>query len=147
MRLLAQAPRRGSLDQWAQKEVDNVRHAGGRIPGVGHRLHTRDIRSESLLSLIPEAEQNGPSEAVQALAAAVARHANRSIPVNIDGAVAACLTHLGLHPLQGDLLFAIARSGGIAAHVLEERVRERPMRTIDPTAMHYDGPSASPGKT
>ena len=36
-------------------------------------------------------------------------------------------------------MFAIARSFGLAAHIVEERERERPMRLIDPTAAFYDG--------
>ena len=59
--------------------------------------------------------------------------------VNIDGALAVALNALGLDPDYGDLLFAIARSFGLAAHIVEERARERPMRLIDPTAAIYDG--------
>ena len=46
---------------------------------------------------------------------------------------------LRLDPEYGDFLFAIARSFGLAAHIVEERDRERPMRLIDPTAAFYDG--------
>jgi citrate synthase len=41
--------------------------------------------------------------------------------------------------VYGDFLFAIARGFGLAAHYVEELDRERPMRTIDPTAARYDG--------
>ncbi len=53
--------------------------------------------------------------------------------MNIDGALAVALTALRLDPEYGDFLFAIARSFGLAAHIVEERARERPMRMIDPT--------------
>ena len=59
--------------------------------------------------------------------------------MNIDGALAVALTALRLDPEYGDFLFAIARSFGLAAHIVEERARERPMRMIDPTAALYDG--------
>lgn len=144
MELLLRAPSGGSLDAWAADETAEARAEGRRIPGIGHRQHTRDIRSERLLAQIPAASSShGPSAAVRALAQAVSDHAGRSMPVNIDGAVAACLTHVGLDPVYGNLLFAIARSGGLAAHVVEERTRQRPMRTIDPTAVSYDGPPAN----
>ena len=61
------------------------------------------------------------------------------VAVNIDGALAVALMALRLDPEYGDFVFAIARSFGLAAHVVEERGRERPMRLIDPTAVFYDG--------
>ena len=70
----------------------------------------------------------------------VGRHAGRPIPVNIDGGLAAALTSLGLAAEFGDFAFAISRSTGLAAHIVEETTRERPMRTIDPTKVAYDGP-------
>ena len=66
-------------------------------------------------------------------------HTGKSVPVNIDGALAVALTALRLDPAFGDFLFAIARSFGLAAHFVEEQARERPMRMIDPTAARYDG--------
>ena len=77
--------------------------------------------------------------AVRALADRVGRHVGHPVAVNIDGALAVALIALGLAPDYGDLLFAIARSFGLAAHIVEERERETPMRMIDPTAALYDG--------
>ena len=76
---------------------------------------------------------------VRALAARVGQHVGHPVAVNIDGALAVALMALRLDPEYGDFLFAIARSFGLAAHVVEERARERPMRLIDPTAAFYDG--------
>ena len=59
-------------------------------------------------------------------------HVGHPVAVNIDGALAVALTALRLDPEYGDFLFAIARSFGLAAHIVEERARERPMRMIDP---------------
>ena len=50
--------------------------------------------------------------------------------------------HAWALPAYGDFLFAVTRSYGLAAHYVEEVQRERPMRTIDPTVAHYDGPTA-----
>lgn len=71
-------------------------------------------------------------------------HVPRQVAVNIDGALAVALTALRLDPEYGDFVFAIARSCGLAAHIVEERARERPMRMIDPTAARYDGVPVSP---
>ena len=62
-----------------------------------------------------------------------------TVAVNIDGGLAVALTVLRLDPEFGDFAFAIARSCGLAAHIVEERKRERPMRLIDPTSVDYDG--------
>jgi citrate synthase len=69
----------------------------------------------------------------------VSRHSGETVPVNIDGALAVALTALRLDPAYGDFLFAIVRGFGLAAHYVEEVSRERPMRTIDPTAAQYGG--------
>ena len=66
-------------------------------------------------------------------------HVGHPVAVNIDGALAVSLTALRIDPEYGDFMFAIARSFGLAAHIVEERDRERPMRLIDPTAAFYDG--------
>ena len=65
----------------------------------------------------------------------------RAIPVNIDGAIAAVCGDLGIPPAIADALFVISRVPGIAAHAEEERMRQEPMRQIDPKDHRYDGPS------
>jgi citrate synthase len=142
MRMLAERPEiLTDFESWAVEEVRLARQREARIPGVGHRAHTTDIRSERLLDLASQqGRRGGAISAVRALASAVSQHAGRPITVNIDGAMAACLTEIGLDPCYGDLMFALARSAGLSAHIVEERTRQRPMRTIDPTAVDYDGP-------
>ena len=56
----------------------------------------------------------------------------RTLPVNIDGAIAAVCGDLGIPPTIADALFIISRVPGIAAHADEERQRQQPMRQIDP---------------
>lgn len=140
MRIIATAPDDGDLDEWADAVFKTERAAGRRLPGVGHRWHHRDLRAERLLAVT---EQSGDlhGAAVRALAARVSLHTGTEVPVNIDGALAVALTSLRLEPAYGDFLFAISRSFGLAAHFVEEHDRERPMRTIDPTAAQYDGVS------
>lgn len=139
MRILASAPLDGDLDSWADEVFDTERAAGRRLPGIGHRWHHRDLRAERLLEVAAPLSDERLDAAVRALASRVSRHSGNPVPVNIDGALAVALTALRLDPSYGDFLFAIARSFGLAAHYVEERVRERPMRTIDPTAAEYDG--------
>jgi citrate synthase len=139
MRIVATAPAEGSLDAWAVDVFDAERAAGRRLPGIGHRWHEHDLRSERLLEVATEFAGGRHSEVIRALADRVALHVDHPVAVNIDGALAVALTALRLDPEYGDFLFAIARSFGLAAHIVEERARERPMRMIDPTAALYDG--------
>ena len=139
MRILASAPADGDLEEWADEVFNAERASGRRLPGVGHRWHHQDLRAERLLEVAVRLADKKFEAAVRALATRVSQHSGKSVPVNIDGALAVALTALRLDPVYGDFLFAIARGFGLAAHYVEELDRERPMRTIDPTAAQYDG--------
>jgi citrate synthase len=139
MQIVATVPAVGSVDDWADEVFRVERSAGRRLPGIGHRWHEHDLRAERLLEVASTGTDGRHAAAVRALADRVARHVGHPVAVNIDGALAVALTALRLDPEYGDFLFAIARSFGLAAHIVEERARERPMRLIDPTAAFYDG--------
>jgi citrate synthase len=139
MRILATVPAEGDLAAWADAAFVAERDAGRRLPGIGHRWHTDDLRADRLLEMATVLSGARHPAAVRALAARVGQHADHQVAINIDGALAVALTALRLDPEYGDFLFAIARSFGLAAHIVEERARERPMRLIDPTAALYDG--------
>ena len=74
---------------------------------------------------------------MRALEAAVAE-AVKPLPVNVDGAIAAVLHDIGYPPITAKLIFIVGRTAGLAAHVMEEYARERPMRIRIPVV--YDGP-------
>ncbi|HEX5590976.1 MAG TPA: citrate/2-methylcitrate synthase [Candidatus Limnocylindrales bacterium] len=139
MEVIGTVPADGSLEDWADEVFLAERAAGRRLPGIGHRWHERDLRAERLLDVAATHSDGRHAAAVRALAARLARHVEHPVAVNIDGALAVALTALRLDPEYGDFVFAIARSFGLAAHIVEERERERPMRLIDPTAAMYDG--------
>ena len=127
-----------SLEAAAIKLVSRARETGTRIPGVGHRVHTKDPRTAMLISLAREAGKAGDGiEVITAIEKAVAE-VIKPMPVNLDGALAAVLFDLGFPPLFGKLVFIIGRVAGLSAHVMEEYTRERPMRVRIPVA--YDGP-------
>jgi len=114
-------------------------------PGFGHRYHTTDPRATRLLQLAHELEvDQSHCQLLRALEHGLARHpalADRSLPINVDGAVAAICGDIGLPPEVADALLIISRVPGLAAHALEEQRREEPMRVIDPTSHVYDGPT------
>jgi citrate synthase len=73
---------------------------------------------------------------MRAVAAVLAKSA-RPLPVNVDGALAAVLVDMSFEPAVAKIAFLLGRCAGIAAHVLEELTRERPMRIEVPFV--YDG--------
>jgi citryl-CoA lyase len=114
-------------------------------PGFGHRFHTRDPRAARLfqmaLELEAEAEHIQMIRAVENVLHDKPGQDGRPLPVNIDGAIAAVCGDIGIPPAIANALFIISRVPGIAAHAEEERVRQLPMRQIDPKEHIYDGPS------
>jgi Citrate synthase len=64
----------------------------------------------------------------------------KSLPINVDGAIAALLCELKIPPEIGNAFFILSRVAGPVAHVHEEKTRMRPMRKIHPTDFEYDGP-------
>jgi citrate synthase len=137
--------RRGSsYREAAQQVVARCKEANEPPPGFGHRFHTRDPRAARLfqmaLELEVEAEHIQMIRAVEMVLNEAAGD-ERPLPVNIDGAIAAVCGDIGIPPSVANALFIISRVPGIAAHVEEERVRQTPMRQIDPKDHTYDGPS------
>ena len=131
-----------SPDAAADQLVAAYRAEKKRLPGFGHRIHTDDPRTKRLIALAHESNVAGAAVTmVQALAGALER-SGRTLPINVDGAMAAVLLDLGIPAELGNTFFMIARVPGLVAHVYEETTRERPMRRIHPSDHEYDGPLA-----
>src|SRR5437763_3857186 len=131
-----------SIDEAAARTLATMREAGERMPGFGHRLHTKDPRTARLFDLAREAGVDGVHmRAARAVEKAFA-NAKKSLPINVDGAIGAVLADLGMNPAAFNGIFMIARTPGLVAHVIEEQTREKPMRRIDPVNHGYDGPPA-----
>ncbi|HEV8353535.1 MAG TPA: citryl-CoA lyase [bacterium] len=139
MRLLA-----GALEQEpdpaaaAQRIVEDMAARGKRIPGFGHRVHQIDPRTTVLFGLARRHGVAGRGVACVDAIRSVTAQAGKSLPINLDGAIAAVLYDLGFPPQLGKAVFIIGRVAGLSAHVLEELERERPMRFEFP--FEYDGP-------
>lgn len=136
--------RQGASYRDAAKEiVDRWLETGEALPGFGHRFHTRDPRAARLFQMALELEvEGGHIQMIRAVEMLLStRPGEPPLPVNIDGAIAAVCSDLGMPPSVADALFIISRVPGIAAHAQEERLRQQPMRQIDPKDHIYDGPS------
>ena len=59
---------------------------------------------------------------------ALRESSGRSLPLNVDGALAALISDMGFDPLMGKGLFILARTAGLLAHVQEEMRTGRPFQ-------------------
>ncbi len=97
------------------------------VPGFGHFLYPDgDPRAALVLAAVWDLPGTAAlRERIEALAGA-ARDRTGALP-NIDLASAAALHALGLPAAAGEVVFQVARSYGVAAHVVEEYAEE-PLR-------------------
>jgi len=113
-----------------------------RASGFGHRLHKKDPRTQRLFDLADESGLAGEFvKTALAVEKALKEMTGKSLPINVDGAIAALLCELKIPPEIGNAFFILSRVAGLVAHVHEEKTRMRPMRKIHPTDFEYDGPS------
>jgi citrate synthase len=121
--------------------LKEMKEKGKRASGFGHRIHTQDPRTQKLFSLAEELGLAGKFVRIaRAVEESLKELMGKSLPVNVDGAIAALLCELDIPPEIGNAFFIIARVPGLVAHVHEEMTRMRPMRKIDPQDYVYDGP-------
>lgn len=120
--------------------VEEITRAGRRIPGIGHRIHTNDPRTAKLFALAQVAGLEGNGVRLLTQIQKHLEEQGKSLPINVDGAIAAILVDLDFPPELANAFFFMARVPGLVAHVYEEQTRERPMRHIHPTDHGYDGP-------
>lgn len=132
-----------SLQAAAETLVDGCLRERQTPPGFGHRFHTRDPRAARLFQMALELELEGEHvrliRAVERALDARSEELGRKVPVNVDGAIAAICADLGFAYDLGNALFLISRLPGLIAHAHEERLRQSPMRQIDPKDHDYDG--------
>ncbi len=122
-------PSAESVEDKARWLVDNYTgKLGGpkrRIPGYGHRyysLYGVDPRAQALLNL---AEKQGFSGRYIALAKAVEKILKEEkaggLCLNVDGAIGAIISEMGITPSAGKALFIIPRSAGILGQLIEQK--------------------------
>jgi citrate synthase len=130
-----------SISETAAAMIDQFRATKRRIPGLGHRIHTDDPRTKRLFALADELALAGDGVALlQALAETLQAKTGKTLPINVDGAIAVLLVDLAMPRELANGFFIMARVPGLMAHINEEKSRMRPMRRIHPTDHSYDGP-------
>ena len=146
MRLFQEIAKRMEEKKASEEEVvreilKEMKEKRKRASGFGHRIHTQDPRTQKLFSLAEELGLAGKFVRIaRAVEEGLKELMGKSLPINVDGAIAALLCELDISPEIGNAFFIIARVPGLVAHVHEEMTRMRPMRKIDPQDYTYDGP-------
>ncbi len=126
----------------AAQLVAETRKAGKRFPGFGHRFHTPvDPRAVKLLDLADKWELSSSHIALaRAITEALKKSTGRTLPMNVDGALAAILSDMGVDWRFGKSIFIIARTAGLAAHVYEEATTGKPLGFAGKSPIDYCGP-------
>ena len=133
---------RGISEREAAAEIlKEMKERKKRASGYGHRIHTQDPRTQKLFSLAEELGLAGKYVWIaKVVEEELAGLQGKSLPINVDGAIAALLCELDIPAEIGNAFFIIARVPGLVAHIYEEKTRMRPMRKIHPQDYEYDGP-------
>jgi citrate synthase len=126
-----------SIEDAARRSIDDARANGKRLPGLGHRVHSKDPRTDVLFTMARDGGVAGDGIAFMQGLEKAAKEKIKPLPINIDGALAAVLHDLGFPPPFGKLVFIIGRVAGLTAEVAEEYSREKAMRIRIP--VQYDG--------
>jgi citrate synthase len=123
-RLLQEGVRAGGDGRAFCAEVAE-RHRAERkaVPGFGHRFHKPDDpRTPRLFAIAEQSDAAGPHLALlRILAEEVDRTAGRHLTINATGAIGGLLSDLGFTPGVMRGLAVVSRSGGLVAHIAEER--------------------------
>ena len=127
-------------EEMATIVVKEYREKNKRLPGYGHRIHTKDPRTQKLFLIA--FDLGIASEYVKmarAIEDAIEQSGLKRLPINVDGAIATLLCEMNFPPELANAFFVIARIPGLVAHAYEEKTRMKPMRFINPKDHEYDG--------
>lgn len=124
----------------AKEIVDEYETADQFVPGFGHKIYkTEDPRAAALHR---KAQELGFSCKAFQLAYEIEKELEarkgKKLPLNIDGAQAACLLELGFDWRLGKALFLMARIVGMSAHVLEETCQKNTFYRLDVKDVQYE---------
>jgi len=119
-------------ERWVEGEV---------IHGIGHPFHKIDPRTTTLFKIAErEGYKKEHAELLEAIRECAEREYGRRFPINVDGAIAAIISDMGIDWRVGKAFFIISRVVGLVAHVYEE-MRRPAMDIVREAARRipYDG--------
>lgn len=145
--VLIEARRRSAAgedaDAVARDIAQRIRGAGGKLPGFGHPIHHPvDPRAERILELAGARGVAGPHiDLARRFHGVVAEIWGKALPMNVSMPIAAVLLDLEFPAEMIKAIPLLARTGGLLAHLAEER--QRPIGFLIAShaeaAIEYDG--------
>lgn len=132
--------RQDQFDDVADQLVSQNVSQKTRLPGFGHPIHIEyDPRSAKLISLAQQNYCYGPHlRLAQAISAVAQGRFPKPMPLNAAGAIGAVTMDLGFQPVMAKAFTLIARTAGLAAHLIEEQrapVAKRIWQSVDESVM------------
>jgi len=117
-----EAARVFSLEKSPQEIVASYQEEGKMIPGFGHKVYKEEDPRATAIYKKAQTLQLPTTvfDRAYALEAHLREQKRKTIPLNIDGAIAAALLTLKFDERVGDALFILPRMVGMTAHILEE---------------------------
>lgn len=139
---MAEAREKG-FEATANKIITEYTASKKRLLGYGHGIHApEDPRKVRLYECARELDVAGDFiEFSEAIGSQLKKITGKDLPINVDGAIGAIISDLGMHWTFGKGFFLIARAAGLTAHVQEELTKEPPMRRVYTwDEVEYQGP-------
>ena len=129
-----------TLQRAAREMVADSRARRSPLEGFGHPQHDPDFRTPILLDIArEEGVYSHHCALLTHLENELAESVGRRIGANVDGASAAILLDLGLHPDVARVLIVTPRTVGLAAHYLEEVEQGNTWRHVPADQITYTG--------
>lgn len=112
-----------------------------RLAGYGHKIYKdSDPRSAALFVRAAQAKfDDGIIKKALLIGQELATQSGKTLPLNVDGAIAAILVTMGFSPKLGKAFFALGRMPGMMAHIIEEIENEKPYRRFEESDVEYHG--------
>ncbi len=135
--------REKGVEQAASEMVVRYRETKKRIMGYGHGIHQpEDPRKVKLFQLAEKYDIAGDHmKLADALEVAMKNILQKSLPLNVDGAIGAIISDMGIDWRYGKAFFFLGRAAGLTAHAYEYMVKETPMRRVYTwDEVNYSGP-------
>jgi citryl-CoA lyase len=113
-----------------------------RIAGLGHKIYkTTDPRSDALFRYAKKIKLGGTFiKKAEDIAKEFEKINGKKLVLNIDMAIAACMSELGFDYKLGKAFFSLGRLPGMIAHAHEEFTEEKPYRRFEESDVIYKGP-------
>lgn len=121
--------------------VKKLRAEHFRIPGYGHKILNHDPRTDALFTVARETGFYGHfCKMAETIHVALQAGATKSLPLNVDGSMAAVISDMGFDWRLAKGFFIIGRVPGLVAHVYEEMINGSGLRRLSQEESTYTGP-------